>query len=155
MKKQFKYKLTKLLWILFIAGLLIAGACVFLNVKRFIGLLQTNDKETYNYISSILSSVVGFLAFVFIPPAMFSSKYVITDKQLLACWGLVKNRFEINDITTITHFRKTEKLVVYFADDSYTVIIISPEEFNDFANALKEVNNKIFYQLNTEDSGEK
>lgn len=155
MNYKFKYKLTPVLWVLFILGLVIAGGCIYLNVSRFINLLGAPDTSSYNFIGSVLSTVVGILAFVFIPPAMFASKYVITDKYLFAYWGIVKNRFDVKEITTVTHFRKTDKMVVYFSDESYTTINISPEEFDNFANALKEANKHIFYQLNTEDSGEK
>ncbi len=155
MKKTFKYKLTPILWTLFIAGLILAAGCVYLNVVRFINLKGENDSGIYNYIGSILSAVVGILAFVFIPPAMFSSKYVVTDDRLFSYWGLVKNTFEIKEITTVTHFRKSDKMAIYFSDQSYIAINIDPKEFDDFANALKSVNKNVFYQLNTEDSGAK
>ena len=155
MKKKYAYKLTPLLWVLFISGLLVAGYCVFANLTRFIKLLDAPEAGTYNYIASILSAVIGLAAFVFIPPAMINSCYLIDDKHLTASWGIVKNKYDLKDITSVTHFRLTKKLVVYFKDESYTVINVSPELFDEFVQELKERNKNIFYALNTEDKGEK
>ena len=43
------------------------------------------------------------------------------------------------------HFKKSDKLVIYFKDDSFTVIVISPEDYSDFVVALREVNPQIYY----------
>lgn len=155
MKKKFEYKLTPLLWILFIAGLVLAGACVYYNVTRFLSLLKATDAGTFNYMGALLSAVIGLCAFVFIIPAMISSEYIVEEKYLISKWGLIKNKYEIKDITTVTHFRVTNKLVVYFTDESYTVINIDPKEFDAFVDALKENNKKIFFSLDTENKGEK
>ena len=152
---KYKYQLTPVLWVLFIVGLILAGCCIYFNLTRFIGLFGAQEASSYSYISSLLSTVIGVLAFIFIPPAMFASKYVITDEHLIAYWGIVKNKFDVKEITTVTHFRKTDKLVIYFSDQSFTTIIISPELFDKFAEDLKSKNKRIFYQLNVEDSGEK
>ena len=153
MNKKFEYKLTKVLWALFIIGLIAAGVCVYLNLTRFITLLSADNVSSYSYIGSLISALIGLSAFVFIIPAMLSSAYVITDKHLITKWGLVKNKYEVKDITRITHFRLTNKLVVFFEDESYTTINVAPEKYEEFIDTLKSVNNKIFYQLNTEDKG--
>ena len=43
MNQKFEYKLTPILWTLFIAGLIAAGVCVYLNITRFIALLSAED----------------------------------------------------------------------------------------------------------------
>ena len=151
MKKSFKYQLTPVLWVLFILGLILAGYCIYSNTVRFLELLKLPDATSYSYIGSLLCVLIGIAAFLFIPPAMFASKYVITDKELHLCWGLVKNKYDINDITTATHFRASNKLALTFSDESFIAININPDEFDNFVEGLKEVNPKIFYSLNVED----
>ncbi|MBE5765424.1 MAG: hypothetical protein E7339_07530 [Clostridiales bacterium] len=151
MKKSFKYKLTPTLWALFIIGLILAAYCIYSNIVRFLELLKLPDVTSYSYIGSLLCVLIGVAAFLFIPPAMLASKYVIADKQLLLCWGLVKNKYDINDITTATHFRASNKLALTFTDESFIAVNIDPEEFDQFVEILKQVNPKIFYSLNVED----
>jgi hypothetical protein len=88
---------------------------------------------------------------VFIPPAMFGSKYAISNKQLILYWGILQNKYDINDITTATHFRASNKLALTFSDESFIAVNISPDEFDDFVENLKKINSKIFYALNVED----
>ena len=45
MNQKFEYKLTPILWTLFIAGLIAAGVCVYLNITRFIALLSAEDAD--------------------------------------------------------------------------------------------------------------
>ena len=153
MNQKFEYKLTPILWTLFIAGLIAAGVCVYLNITRFIALLSAEDAGTYNFIGALLSAAIGLAAFVFIIPAMFASNYIVTKDHLISKWGLVKNKYEVKEITRVTHFRVTNKLVVFFEDESYTTINIMPEKYEEFIDALKNANKKIFYQLDSENKG--
>lgn len=153
MNKKFEYKITPLLWALFALGLLAAGACIYLNVTRFLALLKAEDAGTYNYLGSLLSALIGVVAFVFLIPAIFASAYVITDTHLISKWGLVKNKYDVKEITRITHFRVSDKLVIFFKDESYTTINIDKAKFEEFIDSLKQANKDIFYQLNTEDKG--
>ena len=152
MKKQYKYKITPTLWALFIIGLILAGYCIYSNVMRFIDLLKISAVSSYSYIGTAICILIGVAAFAFIPPAMFSSKYSISGKELILYWGIVKNKYDIKDITTATHFRASNKLALTFTDESYIAININPEEFDDFVENLKSVNPKIFYSLNVEDT---
>lgn len=150
MKTRFKYKFTPLFIVCFAAGLILGVAAIILNAIRLSGLIKAGDSVAYHYISAIISILTGILAFVFILPAVISSEYVIKDGELISVWGLIKSRMKISDITQITHFRKTDKLVVYFSDESYLNICIRKEDFEDFIDSLKSVNKKIFYSLETD-----
>lgn len=155
MKNKFNYKFTKAFYIVFVAGILLAGLCIFTNVRRFILLLSASDATATNYIASLISVIVGILAFIFIIPAMISSKYIVKNSQLITKWGLITNKIDIKSIRQITLFRITKKLVVYYDDDTYSNICIEENEFDDFVKALQEVNSKIFYALDSENHGEK
>lgn len=149
MKTEFKYKFTKVFYALFIIGILLATWCIYANIKRFILLLNANDGTATNYVASVMCVLIGVLAYVFIIPSMFSSKYQIKDNQLITRWGLIVNKIPTKNITTVTKFRLTEKLVIYYNDDTYSNICIEKEEYEAFVDALKQSNKKIFYSLNT------
>ena len=61
---------------------------------------------------------------------------------------------DINDVVQITHFKKSDKLVLYFKDAKYTVVIISPEKYEDFIFALREENRQIIYDSRTDGEDE-
>ena len=150
MKTKFKYKFTKIFYALFAIGILLAIWCIYANLKRFILLLKVSDASSTNYIASLISFVIGILAFVFIIPAMISSKYEIINKQLITSWGLITNKIDIKSITGITMFKITEKLVIYYDDDTYSNICIDKSEYDDFIKALREANPKISYLIDSE-----
>ena len=49
-------------------------------------------------------------------------------------------------------FTKTNKLVVYFKDDRYTVIVVKPEWYNEFVKEICNANKDIRYDDSTPDS---
>mgnify|MGYP006928592207 FL=1 len=61
----------------------------------------------------------------------------------------------MKEITRVTLFRNTKKLVVYYGQTTdYIAINIDEKDFDAFVDALKEKNNKIFYALDAENDGE-
>ena len=155
MKTKFKYKFTKIFYVLFVVGILLAIWCIYANLKRFILLLKVSDASSTNYVASIISFVIGILAFVFIIPAMISSKYEIKNKQLITKWGLITNKVATKNITNITLFKITEKLVIYYDDDTYSNICIDKSEYDDFVKTLRDSNPKIFYSFDSDENEEK
>ncbi|MBQ7407788.1 MAG: hypothetical protein IJW13_00725 [Clostridia bacterium] len=153
--KKFSYKFTNTIKILFVIGLIVALLCIVVNAKRFYELLHFEEAIPYNFISAALPILIGVLAFVFIIPAITSSCYIIDGDTLISKWGLVKSKTSAFDIERVTHFRKTDKLVVSLKDQTYFVICIKSEEYDSFVDCLKQANKKIFFALNTENDGEK
>lgn len=83
---------------------------------------------------------------------IFFGQYVINEKHLICCFGFIRSRYSISDITQVVLFKKSNKLVVYFNNNKYTVILISPAMYEDFTIALRKHNPSITY--NTEIDGE-
>ncbi len=82
---------------------------------------------------------------VLVISVMTCGNYVIKDKTLLCCFGLIRTPFNIDDIVGITHFKKSNKLVVYFKDKKYTVIVISSSQYEEFIMTMREINHNIIY----------
>jgi hypothetical protein len=76
---------------------------------------------------------------------MIYGNYAIKGKNIVCNLGFLKTTFNIEEVTQITHFKKSDKLVLYFINGNYTVIVISPEEYERFILAVREVNSKILY----------
>ena len=56
-----------------------------------------------------------------------------------------KAKYKIKDIVCISLFKKSNKLVVYFLEQSYTVIVIDENLYDDFVLSLRKVNQEIIY----------
>ena len=82
------------------------------------------------------------------------SVYKITDTQIILWFGIVKQTFKIADIESVHLFTKTNKLVIYFKDDKYTVIVVKPEWYNEFTKEILARNDKIRYDVSTTDKDE-
>lgn len=153
--KKYSYKFTKTMIVAFIAGILVAVACIALNAKRFYDLLNSDTASAYNYVSAGLAIVVGLAGIVILIALIFSSYYTVDDKYLTTKWGLIKSQIAIKQITRVTLYRASKKLVVSYNKEEFTVICIEESMYDDFADFLKSKNSCIFYGLNSEDSGEK
>lgn len=152
--KKFNYKFTKLLFILLILGLLIAVLCLGLNIKRIIEIVKANDLVIQNIASAGLAALVGLIGIIVIVPVFFSSRYEITNTDLITRRGIIVTKIKLNTITRITFFRVTKKLVLYYNQADYVVIVIDEKDYNDFVDAIKEHNKKVFYAIETERSDE-
>lgn len=153
--KKYSYKFTTLQIVLFCLGILAAVVCITLNVIRLLEISVAETSGTYDYISAILAIVVGVVGIVVLIPMLACSKYIITNDKLITRWGIITSEIKISDITRVTIYRASQKLVVsYDAKYSSSVINIDKDLFENFCDELKAKNDKIFYCLNTENSGE-
>ncbi len=71
--------------------------------------------------------------------------YTVKGSTLYCNFGVVKTSYDIKDVVCITHFKKSDKLVVYFKDAKYTVIVIDNKLYDDFIATLREINPSIAY----------
>ena len=95
--------------------------------------------------------LTAFLS-VFDISIMLYGRYVIKNGCLYSYFGLIFSKIKIEEISSVIHFKKSDKLVAYFTDDKYAVIVISPTEYDDFVKEIRTVNPKILF--NTKIDGE-
>ncbi len=153
--KKYSYKFTPLNIVLFCLGILAAVACIALNVKRLLEIAAAAISGTYDYISAILAIAIGAAGMVVLIPLIVRSEYVVTNDKLITRWGVIASEIKLSDITRVTVYRSSQKLVVSYNAKDYAVINIDKDLFENFCDELKAKNDKIFYCLNTENSGEK
>ena len=78
---------------------------------------------------------------------MAYGKYVVDGGYLYSYFGFIKSKIDISEIIEITHFKKSNKLVVYFKDGKYTVIVIASELYDNFVIAVRESNKSIIFDV--------
>ncbi len=153
--KKFAYKFTKLNTVLSFVFLFLAFGCLAANVKRIIDISGAEEATLQNFLSCGLAALVGLIGMVVIIPVIASSSYEVTDKAFVKRMGIIKTSIPLDKITRVTLFRNTKCLVVYYNQSDFVNVSIDEKDFDAFIDALKEGNSKIFYCLDSENSGEK
>ena len=109
--KSFRFKYTVLIWVLLTAILCLSLAGVGWNIFNVIEFSRLNAVKTTTY--SIILVFSALLCIVVIG-VMLYGKYVIKDGKLYTCFGFIRTKIEVEKITAVIHFKKSDKLVIYF-----------------------------------------
>ena len=149
--KSFKFRYSLIVWILLCLVIALSVAGLIWNVYNVIAFIDVDNLKTITFIA--ICVLTAFLTIFAVSVAVYG-RYVIKNGSLTSYFGFAKTKFDICDVVQITLFKKSNKLVTYFSDSTYTVIVISPEEYSDFILAMREVNPKIIYdtQIDGEDT---
>lgn len=152
--KKFAYKFSKVGIAFLIIGFICAIVCIALNIIRLVRLLNSDVSGIKDYATTSLSVLIGVVGVIALIPVFVSSEYQVDKDNLTTKMGLIKTKIKMSTITRVTLFRYTSKLVVYYNQSDYIAINIAETAYDSFVDALKEFNNKIFYAIDTENSGE-
>lgn len=150
--KTYKFKLSILASLLTAAGILLGFGSIGFTIWRII--YKTGFSEPLYIIQHLVLLLVGILAIVIFSSILIRSVYKIGETQIILWFGIIKSTFKISDIESIQLFTKTNKLVIYFKDEKYTVIVVKPEWYNDFCKDILARNDKIRYDVSTSDEDE-
>ena len=142
--KSFKFRYSVIVWILLGLVMALSLAGLAWNVYNTIAFIGINTLKVATFVAICALALV--LLALSISIAVYG-RYIVKKDSLTFCLGFIKTKYDINDIVEITHFKKSDKLVVYFADQSYTVVVISPEEYSAFITAVREYNKQIVYSI--------
>ena len=140
---KFKFKYSALVYALLLLTLSLSIAGIVWNIYNVISFAKLN--LTLKAVSSSIIAVLALILSIVVLSVAFYGKYVIKDGFLYTYFGFFKNKTPVTEITEITHFKKSNKLVVYFCTNEYSVIVISPEKYDDFILALRDANKAIVY----------
>lgn len=150
--KTYKFKLSVLATIFSILGVLLGFTAIGFTIWRIIA--KTGFSEPLYIIQHVVLLLVGALAILIFSSILIRSVYKISDKEVILWFGIIKSVFKISDIESIHLFTKTNKLVLYFKDEKYTVIVVKPEWYNEFCKEILARNDKIRYDVSTTDKDE-
>ncbi len=144
----FRFKYTKTVWVLIALILLITAGGLAFNIYNIISFF---DNDTFKTVVYFIITALNALLFAFAVSVVFFSKYVVKGDMLFCYFGVIKTKNKIADIVQITHFKKSEKLVVYFQDAKFSVVVIAKEYYEAFTKAIREINNNVIADVNHQD----
>lgn len=147
----FKFRFSPLMIALLCGLLALCAASFALTTWQFIGFLKGDISSPYEWLKYILLYLVSVLLFILIAAMLIRSRYVVTDKELIQQFGLIKSKFALSKIYSVRRFQGTHKLVVYFDDfkSKFTVIVVKEAWYDEFVRALADRNTRITYDFTT------
>lgn len=140
--KKFRFSYSPIVKILIAAVIVIAAAGLTLNIVTVVKYAKSDTLLTVVY--GVLSVLTALLLIEAIAIA-FYGLYSIKGGFLYSFFGLIYSKTDVNDIIAVQVFNQTRKLVVYFKDEKFSVIIVAPEKYDDFIAALIKANPEIKY----------
>lgn len=150
--KIFKYKFTKLLITFIYLGLALSVAAAALNTYFLIadGISQ-NANPIYPILQYSLTYLVAVLLFIILLSLLISTYYAIDGTTFKTSFGIIKSKYDIEKIKSIVLDRTTKKLTVYFDEQTFIVIVVKVEWYDEFITSILKVNPDIEYTINSKE----
>ncbi len=151
--KVFKYKFTKTITVFIYLGLALSVAAVAADTYLVIAEgIKSAANPVYPIIQYTLMYVVGILLFIILLSLLLSSYYAIDGTTFKTSFGIIKSKYEVNKIQSIILDRTTGKLSVYFDENTFIVIVVKEEWYEDFIDELLKANPKIEYSVKSKEN---
>lgn len=149
---EFKYPYTKLLKALIYAALVLCAVGFFVNLWRF---FNVGVKSNIDYIQYATLLIVTILFPVILIAMLVSSKYIVTETELIAQFGILKSRYKLDNVKSVAYPKEGNKLTVTMKDGSYMLLVLEEDKMNDFVAALRAKHPKIEAELYREEDPKK
>ena len=143
--KKFRFKFSPLMITLFCVGLALCAAGFGVNTWQFVLFLQSDITSAYDWMRYLLLYLASIFLAVLIISMLIRSQYVLTEKELIVQFGIIRSRYEIRRIFSFCKLNGSGKLAVYFDDfkTKYSVIVVKEIWYDDFILALTARNERI------------
>lgn len=145
---SYKFKLSLPAVLLSVLGILLGAGGIVFTIFRII---NYGFSSAQLIIQHVVLLIVSPLAVSIFASILIRSVYKVSDKEIILWFGFIKSTYKIDEIESIHLFSKTNKLVIYFTNEKYTVIVVKPEWYNNFTKDILSRNNKIRYDVSTTD----
>ena len=142
--KRFLFKYTSLVWALLGVVVAISIAGVVYSVINFINGIGGDGVKIA---SSVIIALVNLFLLAFSISVLVYGRYVIKNGTLYTYFGFIRTKSPISSISKLSHYKSSDKLVAYFSDAKYTVIVISPKDYPTFIGAIKQENPSVYYEI--------
>lgn len=153
--KTFKYKFTKLIYALIGVGMAASVVVFAITLWQVIEFgLESSAVPTFTIIRYALMFIVSVALFAILLSLLISSYYEVDKKNkvIKTSFGFIKSRYDIENIDAVTLDRKTNKLTVVFKDEKFIVIVVKEEWYEEFVQAILDINPRIEYSINSKTS---
>ena len=149
---KFKYKFSLTIKIIFIAIYALALGCFAWNLVRLFQSLNSQiEIKVYNYVSIAMCLILPIVVSIFITSIILSSYYKFDEKFLTVKFGIMTDKYDIQEIDNIVKNVKLHALAINFKDESMLKILIDEKRFDDFCAQLLKANKEISYGETDED----
>ena len=142
----FRFRFSPLILAVLVAVLVLCAACAALATWQVVDLLQSGDpSNAYDWIKFGLMYFASILFAVIVIAMLIKSQYIVTDKELILQFGLIKSNYELKKIYSVKIFRKSNKLTIYFDDfkTKYMIGVVKEEWYDEFIKELMKRNEKL------------
>ena len=140
---NFRFRLNLLTVILLVLVTFFCGYGIVLNVTT----LSEKGIETLTVILNAILIVLNlFLLFVVFSVFAFG-KYSIDEKGVTLRLGIFKVCYPKEQLHSIKLFSKTQKLVLFFGDGKYTVIVINASKYQTFCKELQNKFSSVYQEI--------
>ena len=151
MKKKYKYKLPKSIYILATIFIVLFLSFSIFNLLR---LLKVNDMISTNPNMDIFALCFSLFIMTLILLVLFNSSYII-DKELICVFGFISKKINYQNILLIQYQEKTDILIIFYLippafsyeNVQYIRINIDKKYIDDFIKDLRDNNTAIKYEL--------
>ncbi|MDE7181457.1 MAG: hypothetical protein K2O41_00310 [Clostridia bacterium] len=152
--KRFKYKFSKLVTVLIYVSIALCFVGTGINIYSIArGDIKSAANPVYPIIQYVLMFLIPAVLLVLLISLLISSYYSVDDKCFRTSFGIIKSRYEISEIETVMLDRTTNKLTVYFKNNSFIVVVVREEWYNEFIDALCSANKSIEFSIKSKESG--
>ena len=141
--RRFRFKYSPIVWMLLLLVIAFSVGGLVMNIFNVIEYASFGSDKVITY--SIVLSFNALLT-IFALSVLFYGFYVIKDDRIYACFGFVRSKYLIKDIVEFAHFKKSDKLVAYFKDGKYTVIVIDKNHYDEFIAEVRKINPEILFE---------
>lgn len=154
--KIFKFKFNKPMLGAIAAGLAVAVAAFCVNTYFVLSEgISSAANPTYPIIQYTVTYLVAVLLFIILISMLLSSYYAVDGKFLKTSFGIIKSKYDIGKIETVLLDRTENKLSVYFDENTFIVIAVKEEWYEDFIDALIAANSKIEFAIQSKENENK
>ena len=151
--KIFKYKYSRLTTGFIYAGLELATVAFGLNIYSvFTEKVSESANPTFDIIRYILLFGVSVALFVILISLITSSYYAVDQKTFKTSFGIIKSKYNLEDIDSVILDRETNKLSLYFKNESFIVVSVRTDWYDEFITAILAGNPKIDYSIKSKEN---
>ena len=156
MKNKFKFKFSPVIIVCFALIYLLAAALLIQNgVRAYSAVKQSISLTVYGYISLAISLILPIVFIALITAVIINSHYSFSDEKLIICFGFLKEKYDLKDITSIIKNVRYNTLTIVLKGESGYKILIDEKSFDDFSSTLMRLNKNALYGETDEEKKKK
>ncbi len=144
-------KTASVTW-LSVAALVLSVAGIILSSIR---IYKNGVDSFYDWLKNPFLLLVCVFAIVVVTALLMHSEYRVSEKELISCYGFIKSRLPLSEITSATSDAETNKIFLTLSTaEGQLVIVTAPDKREDLVRAMLKGNPSIDYGFTFRDKPE-